>query len=144
MIEFNGHIDENGTPKIYHKKELDEWFKNNAGKDFRIKVERKRKKRSTPQNAFYWAVVVPMIKDRLNELGHEFNDDDTHDALKAKFNTVEIINKDEVSDEIVKSTTKLTTVEFMEYLDKVMRWASEFLGIVIPEPNSQTEIDYRG
>jgi hypothetical protein len=33
------------------------------------------------------------------------------------------------------SKTKVTTTQFVEYLEQVVVWASEFLSLVIPEPN---------
>lgn len=140
MIELNGKVDESGKAKIYHRKEMEDWFAKNAGKDFTIKLERKKKSRSSMQNAYYWGVVLPTVRDRLAELGNEFSLQDTHEALKAKFNLVEIKNNDEVSDEFVQSTSKLSTTEFMDYIDKVQRWANQFLGIIIPQPNEQIKL----
>jgi hypothetical protein len=140
MIELNGEINAEGKAHIFNQKELTKWFADNAGKRFTIKVERLKKKRSTPQNAYYWGVVVPMVRERLYELGNECTTQDTHEVLKAKFNTIEVLNTDNVSDEIVQSTKVLSTVGFMEYLDKIQRWANQFLGIVIPNPNEQVTL----
>jgi hypothetical protein len=43
---------------------------------------------------------------------------------------------DEVFGEIVKikSTSSLTTVDMMEYVDKIIMWASEY-GIIVPDPD---------
>lgn len=141
MIELNGHIDKDGKPTIHRKAEMEAWFTKNAGKDFKIKVERKYKKRSDPQNRYYFGVVVPLIRERLLQLGNDFTLEETHEALKAKFNVHEILNDKGVSDEIVKSTAKLRTIEFMEYLDRITMWAAQFLGITIPAPNEQLTID---
>lgn len=144
MIELSGHIDENGQPKIHNKKELDKWFDKHSGKDFKIKVERKYKKRSNNQNAYYFGVVIPLINERLRELGNEFSNQDVHEAMKAKFSVGEIVNENQVQEEFVRSTATLRTVEFMEYLDKITVWAAQFLGLAIPAPNEALEIDFKG
>lgn len=141
MLELNGEINDKGVATIFNRKELEDWFVKNSGKRFKIKVERRYKKRSEQQSRYYWGVVIPLIRERLKDLGNEFSSQDTHEALKAKFNTGEIKNESGVQEEFVLSTAKLRTVEFMEYLDKIQRWANEFLGLVIPLPNEQLKID---
>lgn len=143
MIELSGHIDENGVAKIHNNKELSAWFLKHAGKDFKIKVERKFKKRSNSQNAYYFGCVIPLINERLRELGNEFSNQDVHEAMKSKFCVGEIVNENGVQEEFVRSTATLRTVEFMEYLDKITVWAAQFLGITIPLPNEAIEIDFK-
>jgi aromatic ring-opening dioxygenase LigB subunit len=41
---------------------LSEVIKNLEGKDIIITIEKKRKKRSNPQNAYYFGVVIPLMK----------------------------------------------------------------------------------
>jgi hypothetical protein len=65
----------------------------------------------------------------------------THEMLKLKF--LKRYSKSTQDQEIlvIGSTRKLSTVEFMEYLELVGKWASEYLNIVIPEPNAETYED---
>ncbi len=64
-----------------------------------------------------------------------------HEALKAKFLGEEI---DQYGLKHVKSTTGLDTTEFIEaYTEPIKRWAAEFLGLPIPDPN-QVEWDDDG
>lgn len=101
------------------------------------------KQRSLRQNAFYWGVVVSMVKDGLNDLGHELSSTETHEFLKARFNSKEVVN--EQTGEVIQmplSTTRLMTVGFMEYIEKIQRFAAEWLSINIPSPNEQMQIDY--
>jgi hypothetical protein len=96
------------------------------------------KKRSLPQNAYYWAAMLPMVKDGLREVG--YNEvkslDDAHEILKHLFLKRKLSN-DNTGDEIVipGSTAKLTTIEFNTFIDEVIQWAAEYLGITIPLPN---------
>lgn len=101
----------------------------------------KRSKRSLNQNRYYWGICVKMVHDGLKDLGHEVTLEETHDFLKAKFNYNEIVN--ESTGEVVsipKSTTELSKTDFMEYIEKIQRFAAEFLNVVIPDPNTQLSI----
>lgn len=106
-------------------------------KEVLLSIHQQKKKRSNDQNKYYWAVVIPMIQQGLFDLqGEYFGIEDTHNFLKQEFNFKEIVNKD--TGEALKiglSTTQLTTVEFMDFLDKIIDFADKFLNIKIPPPN---------
>lgn len=119
------------------------------GKYIQVVFKRKRKRRSDPQNRFYWGVVIPEIIQGMIELGN--NDlqlgnsshaEMIHEFLKSELldNGEEIILAGGELKKLPPSTTTTTTTEFMEYLDKVNKWAGEFLGITIPHPSEQTEM----
>lgn len=98
-------------------------------------------KRSNQQNNFLWGVIYPIVRDGLVDVGYdEFkNDTDyekTHSLCKYLFLETEIVNKKtgEVI-ETIRSTAELTTVEAMEYWADINRWASEYLGVIIPDPD---------
>lgn len=103
------------------------------------------RKRSTQQNGYYHKIVVQSVYDALIESGYdkrELDHDVVHDFLRNKFNTHEIISEYGESIKITKSTTELSTSEFMTYIADIQRWAAEFLNINIADPNQQAEIDY--
>jgi hypothetical protein len=105
-------------------------FYAHEGKPVEVSVKRYRKRRSTQANAYYWGVVVAMIGDYVGE-----SDPQTiHEMLKAAHN-YEIKTVDGKEIRIPQSTADLTTVEFKEYIERVTRWASEYLSLYIPEPN---------
>lgn len=89
-------------------------------------------KRTIQQNEYYWGCVVPII---ASDLGYDI--ETMHDVLKHKFlkKTKEFINNKGQKEEFEKtiSTTKLTTKQFVDYIESIKRWASEFLNIYIPE-----------
>lgn len=101
------------------------------------------KRRSLSQNNFYWAVVCELVKDALREAGYQEvkTKDDAHEIMKTLFLKKKIVNvnTDEVI-EIPGSTAELTTVKFMEYIEEISKWAAEYLGLVIPEPSSQSKL----
>ena len=109
-----------------------------------LDLHKAKTKRSLNQNKYYWGVIIPCIQNGLFETqGEWLTHDATHEFLKSNFNYKELVN--ESSGEIIKlpkSTTESDTFDFEEYLDKCRLFADEFLNIIIPMPNEQTEINY--
>lgn len=108
-------------------------------------LRRFRKSRSGQQNSYYHACVIPCIIDGLVEAGYNRSDlsrDIVHEMLKAKFLTRDLPNDNGEFIPIIKSTTDLTTTEFMEYISDIQQWAQEFLNIYVPEPNEQAKFNY--
>lgn len=106
------------------------------GKKVEVTVQKLRKRRSNPQNAFYWAVVVEYFWQGLRDLGHEVSKDDAHEILKLKFLKTHVMNDDtgEVI-EFTKSTSALTTSEFMDFIAQCQQYAMETCNVNIPDPN---------
>lgn len=142
MTHFEGHIDNSGKLTIYRIAEMKAWLMNNADKDIVLSVKRKRKQRSTPQNGYYWSVMVPMVRDAINSYGNEFSNDETHEFLKGRFNTKEVEVGDGNYLQLPQSTSDLDTAEFAGYIDQIHQFASMVLGIYIPQPNEQMTIDH--
>lgn len=141
-LELGGTIDENGKLSVFREGDLRQWINAHKNQQIVLSLKLKGKKRSSPQNAYYWGVVVEMIKDRFNQLGNDFDADETHDFLKNRFNAKEIEAVQDHFIEIPMSTARLDTKDFMDYLAKIQQFASQFLGIYIPEPNEQLEVKF--
>lgn len=140
-LELYAHIDEKGTFLLHNRQRFEEWARKNPGKDVACRFERKRARRSDPQNRYYWGCVIKEISIRLRDLGHEWlEDEDVHDMMKIKFNYERIVSDEGESLELPKSTASLTTTQFSEYIERVRRWAADFLSIEIPDPGVQTEM----
>jgi hypothetical protein len=109
-------------------------------KDCEVEITIKRKgKRSLQQNRYYFGCVLPEIQHELKRLGNDFDIDTIHEFLKQKFNSEKVVV--EVTGELLeigKSTTELNKEEFSEYIFQITKWASETLGLYIPEPSTQT------
>ena len=73
------------------------------------------KKKTNKQNNYYRGIVVKTLAKHLGYSEHEM-----HEVLKFKFD--------------VNSTSKLSQDEFQDYLDKIIRWASMYLGVAITDP----------
>jgi hypothetical protein len=112
------------------------------GKDVTITIARKKKTRSNEQNRFYWGALLPIVQAAFRDIGHILTQEETHLMLRAKFLNVALpIGEDGLFIDHIRSTTELSTTEFMEYIESIRWWCYENLGVTIPEPNEQTELD---
>lgn len=94
-----------------------------------LTISKERLTRSLSQNRYYWGVIIEILSDSFG-----YDKEEMHEALKFKF-----LKKHEDTDLVtVGSTAKLTTAEFTEYIDEVIRWSSTEYQIVIP---SADEVD---
>ena len=100
-------------------------FKN--GTHLEIIIRKYKTKRTSDQNAYYWKIVVGILAD---EFGYE--PDEMHMVLREKF--LRIYDEKHPDFVIAKSTTKLNTIEFVEYIEVIQRWASIDHHIYIPDP----------
>lgn len=88
------------------------------------------KNRSGQQNRAYFGLVVEMLAEHLG-----YDKEDMHKALAEKFLGVEEVELDGTPYFVPKSTKSLNTAEFKEYAERIQRWAAEFHGLNIPNPN---------
>jgi len=100
-----------------------------------ISVSKKKFKRSSEQNKYYWGVVVKMISD---ETGYE--PAEVHDLLKGAFLQTGEINIGGIIQPTYKSTASLDTAEFEEFLERCRRFASMNLSLIILLPNESEEM----
>lgn len=91
-----------------------------------ISVEPEEKARTINQNRLYW-LYIRIISE---ETGH--GEDDLHALFKQKFlpNIKSRVFDEEVT--VIKSTTRLNTDEFSEYINKI----EELVGIPVPSLES--------
>ena len=101
-------------------KVLDEF---NEGEILEIEVK-EVVNRTQMQNSYYWGQVIwsPSKEGSLlsNEMFHGHTKQELHEALKEKFG--------------VKSTMGMSQEDFTDYINKIIRWAAEFAGMYIKEP----------
>ena len=114
------------------------------GKDVLISFEKIKKKRSNQQNAFYWGIVIVIIKSCLKSTGNNLSENDVHDLLRLKFLKETISIKEETGEVIerVKSTTELTTSQFMDYIAEIQQFAAEYFDVIIPDPNEEITLNF--
>ncbi len=121
---FHGKIE--GSIVIWDTPEkVREYLKGLEGKRIDVTVKRERSQRSINQNNYYFGVVCKVLGDYF---GYEV--DEMHEALKLKFLQVGPCDVP-----TIKSTTKLNTTEFEDYLERIRRWAATEYSVVVPLPN---------
>ena len=107
----------------------------------RVTVVKYRVRRSDRQNRYYWPCFVHVFGEFLRDQGETVDDDQVHELLKNRFLEVVIANRatGEVIGSTARSTTKLSTVEFNDYLDRIAHWLAETFGIIVPDPDTYHE-----
>jgi hypothetical protein len=132
----NGKVNERGELHIKNRLQFDRELKSFAGKEVNITIEKKSRKRSTQQLRYYWGVCVPIIRNRLRELGYDDvrTSEDAHEILKALFNKGTFIDKSTgESINYGKTTTGMSTSDFMDYIAEIQKWAAESLDVFVPD-----------
>jgi hypothetical protein len=128
---------ENGAVKFNNRKLFDKDLSQFDGKDIEITIERRKKRRTSQQNRFYWGVIIPLVWRGLRDNGYDISDaEETHTILKTMFNKGTFEDK-ETGEEITygKSTTEMTTSEMQDYWADIMQFAAMSLNVIIPDPN---------
>jgi hypothetical protein len=124
----------NGEPVDKHL--IDDAYKSYEGKKVDIEVKKHTNRRTNPQNAYLWGIVLRLITDYAEASGYEFKEEDWYDYYVSKgyFGYKEVFG-----DRVPKGSSESDTFEFNQAKEKIQReWAER--GLVIPDPN---EKDYR-
>ena len=128
MTPIHSAIVENGKLTFQDRNAFEIWVGSLIG-EVEVIVRKQRKNRTTPQNEYYWGVVLPII---AKETGH--TKEELHEIFKRMFLTAQTLQYRGKEIRIPGSTATLNTKEFGEYLEKVFVEAGE-LGLIIPESN---------
>jgi hypothetical protein len=111
---------------------LDRWLMTLKGKAVEIVIKEKRSRRSQDQNAWHWAVAVPLIAEAMGHSRDEY--EMVHYALVQEcFGTV-VDERTGLHVPKVRSS-KLDTKQFSELMEWEVRFAAEKLGLYVPLPD---------
>ena len=92
--ETNGVI-KNGVLSIRNRKLFDKAVLSFGDCEIELKISKKSRKRTSPQNRYYWGVIVFYWQQILEqEHGDHVTQAQTHGFLKSNFNYFEIVNKE--------------------------------------------------
>jgi NinB protein len=149
-MNFQARIPKGKSILIFgNRPKFDEYIASLAHSDhdvsITVRVEKTKKKRSLSQNAYYFLVLSDFVRPALINIGWEEEEttaESIHEMFKAMFNYKERLI--EATGEIVKqpmSTTAMSTTDHMGYMENIKRWCAQNLDLVIPEPNSQLELE---
>ena len=89
-----------------------------------------KKDRSSPQNRYYWKIVLGTFSDATGSTDYEL-----HEFCKLKFLPTKIITVGLVGKEVSTSTTLLSTIEFEAYIENIKRFVAVDRGVYIPDVN---------
>lgn len=142
-FQYFGKV-ENGSLKITNRKMFDRDIENVFnGKEISITIEKKRVKRSDPQNRYFHGIIIPIVQQGLLDAGYEEakSREWVKDLIKMQCLVKETFS--ETTGECIKSlgkTSQLTKSEFCELVESVQRWSAQFLNVVIPNPGEQVDL----
>ena|ERR1700683_4486711 len=139
-IEVWGHI-EKGVLVLANRKRFEHDIRDCVDCEVIVTVK-KRGKRSTQQNRWYWGICIQEIRLRLRELGHRMEPEDIHTMLKLKFLPVTLRDGDVLIATMPGSTAELNKSEMMEYLDRVIEWCRDTLELEIPPSDKTLAMDF--
>lgn len=114
------------------------------GQQVVVTIEKAKKKRSNPQNAFWHGVVVSIVQQCLKDSGYLMTKEQTHEMLKLRFLKETILINENSGEylERIKSTTELTTTQFAELVMEVQSFALEYFNTEIPNPNENLTLKF--
>jgi len=109
------------------------------GSEIVITIQKAKKRRSNPQNSYYWGIVLNIVQQGLKDATGEFRSvENIHYNILLKMFAPEneIVNTETgecITEKITSS--QMTTTQFCEYVMEIQKWGAEFLGVDIPSPN---------
>lgn len=133
---FHAQVSEDGTLLQFEASEQAlrrGHLKRLAGKAVDVTVRARRNQRSQRQNAWYWGFAIPLIAQELGYDRHEH--DRLHYALLDKCfgTTYDARLKQHVLN--VLHSADLSTTQFSEFMEWIVRFAAQELGVRVPLPN---------
>lgn len=136
-MKHYARVDEHGVAHLVNRELMLRDIASYKSKEIVITVEKNKDQRSSSQNRYYWGFCIQLATIKINELGNEYTENDTHEMFKSLFLTVSTQIACEETGELiyegsrVKSTTDLNSVEFSDYIEKITRWCAEYLDLNI-------------
>ncbi len=122
--KFYGEVND-GKLVVENKDKFDLFVGTLSGK-VEIVVKPWRKTRSGQQNKYLWGVVYKIIAEYTGEDIMDIHNNFKYKLLKSTGKSGKLHS--------CKSTTKLSTADFTDYIEKIKVWASGF-GLNIPSPD---------
>jgi transcription antitermination factor NusG len=107
------------------------------GKRVEVTIKEFKNTRSNRANRYYWGVVIPSVFKAFAEVGIKLvNHEQGHEACRIKF-LMEEIQVGEESFRVPKSTSRMKTDEFANYIFVVVDYLREYYNFVVPEPREK-------
>lgn len=111
---------------------------------YEVTVQVHNQTRSVAQNRMMW-MWLKLVADYVNEHSPEqydelgniilYSDEDFHELFKKTYLPTKVIDFSGTVVRVAKSTTKLKTGEFTNYLENIDWYSAKHLGLVLPHPD---------
>lgn len=130
-----GIVSQEGKLSLTAEKKFKNDLKAFAGKPVVLTLEKKSRKRSTRQNAYYWGVIIDISVQAFRNTGHAITPEQVHEIFKYKFLKTVIPNLETGEPlEYIKSTSELSTSDFMDYVAEIQQYMAETFDCYLPDP----------
>jgi len=110
------------------------FFMNVSGDEAIISIKPNKMTRTQAQNNLYWSIIEQVREETAN------TKDAIHDHCRREFLEVRVEEVAKKPVVVLKSTTSLNTKEMGIYLDEVITWIENDLGIKLNLPNDWKEL----
>jgi hypothetical protein len=92
-------------------------------------VQKEQKERTNQQSKYLFGVVYQLISEETG-----YSKEEVHEMMKSIYlKDNKVVNNKRYT--VIRSTSSLTTVEMVEYIENIKRWSSSELGLNIPDSN---------
>ena len=118
---------------------LDMWLDTLGNGNYIMAIERVQRPRSNPQNRLMWVWFTCIAQAWSEATGRVITPENVHNAYCLLFLPVTMPN----GTNIPGSTSKLTTEEFTDFLNKVQADAASEYGIRLPTPEEAMYAQYQ-
>ncbi len=123
---FYGQVDKNKLVLI-NRQRFDEYLYTLNGQEIELTLGKRAKKRTDKSNRYYWA-YLRLLEQETGDDANSLHEYFKQTLLPPSIEFLASIGKEV---EIPKTTTKLLTTEFSEYIKKI----EVLTGILAPDPN---------
>lgn len=120
-----------------------EFLRSVEGKTLTLTMKVSRKERTLNQNNYYWAVIVVIWRQLIqDEWGEFMSTNEVHEFLKYNCNYTEHFDEDSgMVLRVSKSTKENSTVEQEEFHERARKLAKDMFNVDIPLPKEQIKIE---
>ena len=115
-----------GKLKLNNSRKFQDSLREFEGMDVELRIKERSANRSKEQNSLYWTWIDILSK----EIG--YTKEEMHTLIKYKFLKRNVVDENGVEQEVIKSTTTLTTKEFSLMMNDLLFWSNNTLNINLP------------
>lgn len=102
-----------------------------------VVIRERKSKRSLDQNALHWKRLDALRLHVADSTGQFYSAEDLHEFFKAKFLDVQMVEVGGDSVKVQRTTTKMNTREFSDFMESIDRYCIDRLGFYMPQPGME-------